>query len=494
MNHTLLFSIHSMGLRRPSGPYRIATILRDNDWDVEVIDYVLNWEDEELHELVRRRVTTDTLFFGFSCFFFYWSAKMDRFVEWLKKEYPHIKTVIGGQSRLITTTKNMDYIVHGYGEMAILEVVKAIAGNSNVKLTLDPMFFGSKKVITANNAYPAFPMKSLSIKYEDRDDIQSWEWLTMEFARGCIFKCAYCNFPILGVKEDHTRTADDFEYDLRENYDRWGVKNYYVADETFNDYSEKIVKYAEVVDRIGLDPVFTGFIRADLLVARPQDWDPMTRLGFYGHFYGIESMNAKTVKAVGKGMNPEKIRNGLLEVKKYFRDRGPYRGSIGIVVGLPHETRETQQQTFDWLAQNWKGESTLVWPLEIPNDPTVDVMSTLSANYEKFGYRKSDIMPPNPPPEVLAMGQDESRIRHINKYMLWENDHMNFAEACKLADDWTVQALAGKTDVGVGMFGFGDFAYPDVPLEEILTLKYSDPPKNDITSRLKEYVTRKLNR
>jgi hypothetical protein len=191
-----------MGLRRPSGPYRIATILRDNDWDVEVIDYVLNWEDEELHELVRRRVTTDTLFFGFSCFFFYWSAKMDRFVEWLKKEYPHIKTVIGGQSRLITTTKNMDYIVHGYGEMAILEVVKAIAGNSNVKLTLDPMFFGSKKVITANNAYPAFPMKSLRIKYEDRDDIQSWEWLTMEFARGCIFKCAYCNFPILGVKED----------------------------------------------------------------------------------------------------------------------------------------------------------------------------------------------------------------------------------------------------------------------------------------------------
>ena len=54
-------------------------------------------------------------------------------------------------------------------------------------------------------------MKSLRIKYEDRDDLQPWEWLTIECARGCIFQCPYCNFPILGVREDHTRSANDFE-------------------------------------------------------------------------------------------------------------------------------------------------------------------------------------------------------------------------------------------------------------------------------------------
>ena len=191
---------------------------------------------------------------------------MDRFVAWLKQEYPNIKTVVGGQSRAIMRTQNIDYYVHGYGEVAMLELVKAMVGNTNANLIFDPLFFGSKKVITANKAYPSFPMKSLSIKYEERDDIQPWEWLTMEFARGCIFKCTYCNFPILGVKEDHTRTAEDFESDVRENYDRWGVKNYYVADETFNDYSEKIVKYANVVDKLDFKPVFTGFMRADLLI------------------------------------------------------------------------------------------------------------------------------------------------------------------------------------------------------------------------------------
>jgi radical SAM superfamily enzyme YgiQ (UPF0313 family) len=484
-----------MGLRRPPGPYRIATFLREHDWDVEVIDYTLDWSDDELHELVKSRVSSNTIFIGFGCFFYYWNEKMDNFVSWLKQHYPNIKIVVGGQSRAIMRTANIDYYLHGYGEIAILELTKAMIGNSNANLTFDPLFFGSKKVITANHAYPAYPMKSLSVKYEERDDIQPWEWLTMEFARGCIFKCTYCNFPILGVKEDHTRTAEDFESDVRENYDRWGVKNYYVADETFNDYSEKIIKYANVVDKLDFKPIFTGFIRADLMIARPQDWEPLVRLGFFGQFYGIESMNKATVRAVGKGMDPEKIKTGLLEIKKYFSERGPYRGSVGIVVGLPHETVTSQRATLEWLAKHWAGESTHVWPLEIPLDPKQDVMSTLSANYGKFGYRVSTIMPPELPEEVLQMGIEESRITHINKCLLWENDNMSFADACEIADNWTVSAIRGDIDVGMGMFSFGDFTYPNLDLSEILkTKKMGDPPNNDIQPRVREYIVRKLNR
>jgi hypothetical protein len=495
MNHALIFSVHSMGVRRPPGPYRIASFLREHEWDVEVIDYTLQWDEEQLKELVKSRVTSQTVFFGFSCFFYYWTEQMDNFVSWLKQNYPNVKTVLGGQSRAIMRTENIDYYIHGYGEMAILELTKAMIGNTNSKLIYDPLFFGSKKVITANHAYPAYPMKSLSIKYEDRDDIQPWEWLTMEFTRGCVFKCAYCNFPILGVKEDHTRTAEDFESDVKENYERWGVKNYYVADETFNDYSEKIFKYADVANKLNFETLFTGFVRADLLIARPQDWEAMANLGFYGHFYGIESMNKATVKAIGKGMDPEKVKAGLLDIKKYFSSKGPYRGSIGIVVGLPYETVQSQFETFDWLAKNWAGESSHVWPLEIPLDPKQDVMSTLSQNYGKFGYRESDKMPNEIPKEVLAMGQEESRITHINKCLVWENDNMSFADACKIADDWTLRAIRNEIDVGIGMFAFGDFTYPDVPVEHILkNKKMGDPVDNDISSRVKEYIIRKLNR
>jgi len=495
MHHALIFNVHNLALRRPSGGYRIASFLREHDWDVEVVDYLESWQLDELKEFVRSRVNNNTVFFGFSCFFYNWHNHLNDLIDWTKKEYPHIKMVVGGQSKKIMQTKNIDYYVQGYGEYAILELVKSIIGNTSKGLNFDPLYFGSKRVITANHSYPAFPLKSLRIKYEDRDDLQPWEWLTVEFARGCIFKCPYCNFPVLGVREDHTRSAEDFEIEMRENWERWGIKNYYVADETFNDYTEKIVKYANVVEKINFNPIFSGFIRADLLVARSEDWDPMIKIGFFGHFYGIETMNYQSAKVIGKGMDPSKLQQGLIDIKKYFSDRGPYRGAMGIVVGLPYETIESQMKTFKWIDDHWQGEAAHVWPLEIPIDPAEDVLSVLSKEYQKYGYRPSDKMPQQIPQELFSFGHSESRIKHINSTLIWENDNMSYADACKIADDWNLAVYKREKNVGISMFTFGDYSYPDLNLEEMLKIKHLwDWPDNRTGPREREYIERKLNR
>ncbi len=308
MYHSLFFNIHSLGAKRPSGPHRIASFLREQEWDCEVIDFATIFNLEELKELAKMRINKKTVFIGFSCFFAHWEDKFDHLIDWIKKTYPNVSIIVGGQSRPRINSTGVDYYIHGYGEIAILELVKHLIGNSSSKIAFDPLFFGEKKVITANKTYPAFPMKSLRIKYEERDYIQPWEWLTIEFARGCKFKCAYCNFPVLGVKGDYSRDAADFDIEMRDNYERWGVTQYYVADETFNDRTEKIEKFAAVVDNLSFQPYFSGFVRADLMIARKdKDWEPMRRLGFFGHFYGIESMNSSTLKIIGKGMAPEKI-------------------------------------------------------------------------------------------------------------------------------------------------------------------------------------------
>jgi radical SAM superfamily enzyme YgiQ (UPF0313 family) len=493
MHHALIFNVHNVGLKRASGAHRIASFLRENEWDVEVVDYTDAWDIEELKEFSKSRISSKTVFIGFSIFFYYWPDKMVEFAQWIKKEFPWVKTVIGGQSKQIINTAGIDYYVHGYGEYAILELVKSMLGNSNANIRFDSLYFGTKKVITANHAYPAFPMKSLRIKYEDRDDIQPWEWLTMEFARGCIFNCPYCNFPVLGVREDHTRTAEDFEAEFIENYERWGVKHYYIADETFNDYSEKITKYADIVAKTNIKPYFSGFLRADLLVARPQDWDPLIALGAFGHFYGIETMNYESSKVIGKGMATERLQSGLSEIRRYFKSKGPYRGSMGIVVGLPHETIESQMNTFKWLDKNWAGESTHVWPLEIPINPKDDVLSKMSKDYKKYGYRESNIMPEEIPAELFEFGHSESRIKHINNTLIWENDNMSFRDACKIADQWNLEAFQKKRDIGISMFTIGDYIYPDLDINHILaTKKISDWPDNRTSPREREYINKKL--
>ena len=490
MHHALFFNVHNLGVRRPSGPDRIASFLREQEWDCEVIEYAGVWKIHELQEICRQRITSKTVFIGFSSFFAHWTKMLDNFVDWIKATFPHVKIVIGGQSRPRIEARGVDYYIHGYGEMAILELVKYMIGTPGVNIAFDPLFFGAKRVISANTSYPSFPMKSLKVTYEDRDYIQPWEWLTVEFARGCKFQCDYCNFPVLGVKGDYSRDAEDFEIEMRDNYNRWGVSNYYVADETFNDRTEKIQKFADIADKLEFDTYFSGFIRADLMVARKQDWDPMARLGFFGHFYGVETMNAATAKAIGKGMAPEKLQAGLLEAREYFRAKGHYRSSMGIVVGLPHETIESQTQTLQWIEDNWQGESIHVWPLEIPLDPKQDVLSLISKDVEKYGYREGTEEPPPPPPEWEAMGSI-TRIKHGISNMNWANDNMSFADACRISNDFYRKVIEKKIQMGISMYAFSDHAFYGLSMEEIMKIDFTQQPMSTAIPE-KEYRIRKL--
>jgi radical SAM superfamily enzyme YgiQ (UPF0313 family) len=303
-----------MGNRRPVGPYRIASYLREQGWDVEVIEWATYWDLDQLKDLANSRIRSNTLFCGFGCFFGHWDTKFEDYTAWIKQKWPQVKTVYGSHTLPSFDSKTMDYYVVGYGEKAMLELAKSFAGNTSSRIVFDPKFFGNKKLISANDSYPAFPLHSLKVIYEDRDFLNPDEWLTTEFARGCKFACKFCNFPILGVKGDYNRSAEDFDISMRDAYDRFGITNYYISDETINDSTEKLEKFAQVVDKLNFEPLLYGFIRADLMVHHRDSWDAMARLRLLGHYYGVESMNKKSGESIGKGMHPDKLLPGLMEV------------------------------------------------------------------------------------------------------------------------------------------------------------------------------------
>jgi hypothetical protein len=391
MNHAIIFNNHTMMHQRPVGAYRIATILRDEGWDVEICDWTPFWNLDELKTFTEQRVTKDTKFIGFGCFFNYWSRETNEFAKWIKSKYPDVKILVGATTKPVIHSSCIDYFIYGFADDAVLAVVASIVGNTPSELKFDPMYNGIKttKVVDANSSYPAFPKKSLMVKYEDRDYLEPQEWLGIEFARGCKFQCMFCNFPVLGVKGDYTRDASDFDWHVRDAYDRFGIENYYVADETFNDRIEKTEKFAKVVDKLPFKPFFSGFIRADLAISRGEkEWELLERLGFLGHFYGVETFNHDAGKAVGKGMHPDKMKQGLLDMKDYFLNNGNsyYRGMIALIVGLPNETKESTMQTIDWISKNWQGQSVDLTPLEIPIDEYTNKLPALAKNWQAMGY------------------------------------------------------------------------------------------------------------
>lgn len=424
MTHCVLFTnIGTLTPTRSPGPYRIAHFLREQGWDAEVIDYLQYWSLEELKQLTRTRVHAGTKFFGFSFMFYAKDLFPVPFLVWLREEYPHIKIIVGGPNIWPYNHEYIDYLIGGYGEQALLALLVYLFSNGP-----RPQFLLRQgvKTIDATKAYPAYPMSSYMIKYEDRDFLQPYEWLGIELARGCRFKCAFCNFPVLGVKEDHSRTADDFREQMQDAYDRFGVSKYIVADETFNDRTDKITKFANVIEQLNFSPLFAGYLRADLLIRRPQEMAELLRMNFLGHFYGVETFHHEAGKAIGKGMHPDEMKDGLIRIKEYFKNNGSgrYRGTLGLIIGLPHEPIDSILQTKQWLLDYWQGESYNPAALKIGTRGVSGVFTPASKmfeEYEKYGYREIENN------GYSGVYKDD---------FLWANEHMTIFDAIQLYEDF----------------------------------------------------------
>jgi len=394
---------------RHAGSHRMATFLRQQGMDIEVIDFIPSWTFDEFKELVRSRIKPTTRFIGLGSIDYLNTPTLQLCFAWFKQIYPDILMITGSAQFYSLHLIPADYMVVGFGEYAILEILKGTAKYEEKVLD----HHGNKiKVVYAMRDYPAFPMSNLSIDYEKRDFLQPYESVTMETSRGCVFKCSFCTFSILGVKADHTRSPEDFRDNLQRNYDNFGIYRYSIADETFNDRSDKIIKYADVVEKLAFEPNFGGYIRADLLHTRPADIEHLARMNFNAHHYGIESFNRPSAAAIGKGMEPEKLKQSILETKQYMmKHTGFFKGTISFIVGLPHETTETLNETKQWCDTNWEKENVAYIPLYMASDYDNVKQSVLTTTYEQQGYSLidcSEVALKETDPELASVFQNDS--------------------------------------------------------------------------------------
>lgn len=464
---------------RTSGAHRIATELRTHAWDVEVIDFVLYWTLEELQDLFKTRYSNDLKWIGVSYLFNKETPAIRNFLKWVKQTYPSIVIIVGSNALPSYKNKNVDFYIYGYGENSTIVLLKWLFGNEDI-----PKFkvIDDQKIIFSNDTYSAAPLKDARIIYEDRDFIKEDEWLPVEFSRGCKFKCDFCNFPLLGIKGDYTRSAESFELQIQDAYNRFGVTRYIATDETFNDSADKIKKFADVVERLNFQPAFSGFVRADLLVSRKDDREHFLRMNFLGHYYGIETFNHNSGKSVGKGLDPEKLKAGLLECKDYFKKYGNwYRGDISLIIGLPHETVDSLNKTKDWLIKNWSDESFTAFPLLILKpEHDLNKNSKFSNNYKSYGYS-----------ELENISNLPEFYKEISDYqVLWKNNHMNIVDAHEIYEEF----LKTYDDVKIGAFNLGNMGLPK-KLSDRIAVKNKDFKnyKEKYFNFINDYKRQKIN-
>jgi hypothetical protein len=462
---------------KPLGAYRLATELRKNNYSVKVIDWFSRWLDdkENLNQLLDEIIGTNTLFIGFSTVFFsrkkntegkineyfdyffheepsIWPKSfkhLENFTEDLRKRYSNVKLVAGGISNLDgegfrAMENNMDYIIHGLSDSTIIELANHLKFKSKIKYNIT----GKRaKQINHDVLGKTFNFKDSQTIYNDEDIVLPGEILTLETSRGCLFKCDFCSFPLIGRKKgdiDYHKTELAITEELLRNYNEHETTRYMFVDDTFNETTNKIQTLLRARDKAKVNIEFSCYLRADLLERFPEQIVLLKELGIRSGFLGIESLNEVSAKAIGKGTHPDKIKEVLYKIKDSWKDQANILGSF--IIGLPGDNPKTLDTWMDWIKRMDNPIDSV--QLSYLNIQKNDWPSAIARNPEKYGY---------------TIISDDSPT--VGRWPEWKNQHWDSIEARKyqlqtLNEMWNSGRLkpAGWDTMGLLNLGY-DFDY-----------------------------------
>lgn len=445
-----LFQTGRLGILRTPGAHRVATHLRDYGIPTEVVDFFLSWTTDELTQLLKSLVNDNTLFVGISCSLMVDGVDLYEHIKnYLRTNHPKVAIIIGGYATY-NKYSGADYYLEGYSETAVIALVEHLKDpNKELKYELDDR---GNKVIYTKRLYPINNLTPLQIVYQPSDFIQSSEALSLETGRGCIFKCKFCDFQLLGKKKvDHLRDPDDVRAEIINNYNNYGITKYILVEDTFNDTEEKVDMLYEITQSLPFKLQLMGYLRLDLLAAKPHTIKKLIDSGFTSMHFGIETMNDTAGKIVGKGMPAERTKAMLTQIKKDYPD--VYINAT-FIVGLPGEPPESVKETAQWLIDSRTVDFWTFNPLMIPKKSKFLYSSEFSNNYMLYGYSKM------PDEEVEKFKLEGSLglfgVKALPFMVVWKNQYFNYFDAAKLTyevnqaantykkiDAWTTFAISG---------------------------------------------------
>lgn len=465
---------------KPLGAYRIANVLRDLGYNILVIDMFTEMELDDLKKLLSTVISDQTLFLGYSSTFF--SSPLDPRLmskpyvntddslpfsrdfligvnSYAKELNPNIKVIYGGAGTIFipNVLKNeerdihIDYLVEGYAEAMIIDIIERIKEN---KPQQSSHKIKNTEVINYDNSSKLYDFRNHCHMWDDSDIMMHGEVLPLEVARGCIFKCKFCTYPLIGKNKNdlsYIRDEDKLAYEFEKNYDQYGTTLYAINDGTFNERTDKMEMLLRAKERSKVDLEFSAYIRIDLVAKKPEQLSLLSQLNVIMQYYGIESLTRESAASIGKGCDPNEIVDTVHKMYEAFNNRVSV--TAGQIVGLPFESPKTLESSIDRLLAT-PIDNLMFFPLFLTSSAYGD--SVLLSDPKKYGY------------DVTIDSEG---------FAVWKNEHWDFFECFQIASELEkkhVESGRLRLDLNVmtGMINLG-YKFDDI---RHMTMKefYSD--------------------
>jgi radical SAM superfamily enzyme YgiQ (UPF0313 family) len=374
------------------GPYQIAWWLRTNGISTQVLEFLYFMTSEQRLELFKKFITPETKVVGYSPFCMLGSLQklvngeqsIFDILNEIKDNFPWVKIIAGGQwvrGFLSHGYKKLNFkldgIFEGEAEQSFLEYCNhIIKGSSSPTFTLGP---GFNKIYNPSTAYN---IQSCNMSFAENDFILPGESLPLEFSRGCIFKCKFCQYPHIGKdKDDFNKDMSNIRESLIANYEKFGTTSYHITDDTLNSHRERTKQFHLMTKDLPFKIQFIGYVRMDLLSIWPEQLEILPDSGLVSSHFGIESFDPLSCNMIGKGWGARNNKKFLTYVGEEWGDDVIV--NISMIAGLGKETETDWDDANNWLTQS-KVHDWNYNPLYLA--PKLG-LSEFEKNPEQYGYR-----------------------------------------------------------------------------------------------------------
>ena len=249
----------------------------------------------------------------------------------------------------ILSTKRVDFIVRGEGEVTFSKLVAALEKRNGQFDSIQGISFFSNGELVRTPPRPfiedldSLPLPArhlIPIDDYQRTKIGGRPITPMITSRGCPYQCVFCASSQFWGRRMRVRSVASVLRELEEVYHRYRFNAVAFVDDTFNLIPKRVIEICHGIVEKKLDLWWWCLSRIDLLLRNEEMVKEMVGAGAKSVFIGVESSSPRTLEELRKGFHVEET----VRTVEMLKQNGLEIHASYILGGL-HDTVKTIHDT-----------------------------------------------------------------------------------------------------------------------------------------------------
>lgn len=312
------------------GPVLLATIVKNAGFEVEILECAFRRPQKErllekLSEQPDVICITTTYMMNVE--------ELKKRIQSVRAHSPRSRIVLGGPSVLAQPEMRTlgDYCVLGEGEEQLPPLLQALAQ-------------GKEPTNPATSTLLVADLDNIPFADWGLVDRNPGEFHLLFTQRGCLWRCAFCNYPAMEGYRMRFRSVKSIIQEITLNFEKHGIFRYMFADSTFTAPVDRCLELLEAIAKLPFRVQWAAYGRVDTIT--PKLRDAMVASGCVALYLGIESGDPEILRKMKKGFTVDHARTAASLLRA-----AEIKTTASWIIGWPGETPDSVKRTVDFATE-----------------------------------------------------------------------------------------------------------------------------------------------